>query len=66
MIALDRRTSVEWIKALSMVLDTYKKPVAKTAIKPNFLLRGRCSFQRPGTGSIKIVKSDITLIIPVA
>ena len=47
------------------MMDTYRKPVANTAVVWIFFFRGICSFQRIGIGRIKIAKSVMTLNIAV-
>lgn len=44
----------------------YKNPVAKIAVMSIFFFNGKRSLQTQGIGSIRIVKSEMTLKIPVA
>ena len=46
-------------------MSAYKNPVAKIAVMSIFFFNGKRSLQTQGIGSMRIVKSDMTLKIPV-
>ena len=49
-----------------MMRRTYKNPVAKMAVMRIFFLSGMRSFQTHGIGSMRMIKAEITLKIPLA
>ncbi len=48
-----------------MLIDSYRKPVANTAVVKIFFFGAIRSFQRDGIGRIKIAKSVMTLNIAI-